>query len=117
MLTKRNSWLRAGTLAVLGLGLAYGAQSFTEKEEVKVERKADFVEWKYEGTSNNHLRLLMPTIILSRIDFLWGPRRQSVVFQRQKTFKSRAPGYECSRGIVNSRSRYSELSIESTTYY
>ncbi|WP_294183621.1 hypothetical protein [uncultured Sphingobacterium sp.] len=53
MLTKRNSWLRAGTLALLGLGLAYGAQSFTEKEEVKVELKADFVEWKYEGTSNN----------------------------------------------------------------
>ena len=39
MLTKSNSWLRAGTLTVLGLGLAYGAQSFTEKEEVKVERK------------------------------------------------------------------------------
>ena len=39
MATKRNSWLRAGTLAVLGLGLAYGAQSFTEKEEVKIEKK------------------------------------------------------------------------------
>ncbi len=39
MLTKRNSWLRAGTLTVLGLGLAYGTQSFTEKEEVKVEPK------------------------------------------------------------------------------
>lgn len=35
MLTKTNSWLRAGALAVLGLGIAYGAQSFTEKEEVK----------------------------------------------------------------------------------
>ncbi len=39
MLTKTNSWLRTGALAVLGLGLAYGAQSFTEKEEVKVEPK------------------------------------------------------------------------------
>lgn len=53
MLTKTNSWLRAGTLAVLGLGLAYGAQSFTEKKEVEVAKKADFVEWEYEGTSNN----------------------------------------------------------------
>ena len=32
MATKRNIWLRAGALAVLGLGLVYGAQSFTEKE-------------------------------------------------------------------------------------
>ncbi len=37
MATKRNSWLRAGVLTVLGLGLAYGAQSFTDKEEVKIE--------------------------------------------------------------------------------
>ncbi|MDM1295294.1 hypothetical protein HX021_13480 [Sphingobacterium sp. N143] len=37
MATKRNSWLRASALALLGLGLAYGTQSFIEKEEVKVE--------------------------------------------------------------------------------
>jgi len=35
MLTKTNSWLRAGALTVLGLGLSYSTQSFTEKEEVK----------------------------------------------------------------------------------
>ena len=49
MLKKRNSWLRTSAFAVLGLGLAYGTQSFTQK----VEKSADFVEWKYEGTSNS----------------------------------------------------------------
>ncbi|MDR0262541.1 MAG: hypothetical protein LBJ04_04880 [Sphingobacterium sp.] len=37
MTYKKNSWLRASALAVLGLGIAYGAQSFTNKEEVKTQ--------------------------------------------------------------------------------
>lgn len=53
MATKRNSWLRAGALAVLGLGLAYGTQSFTEKEEVTSVKKAVDLEWKFEGSSNH----------------------------------------------------------------
>ncbi|MEI2273567.1 hypothetical protein OHD16_15570 [Sphingobacterium sp. ML3W] len=40
MATKRTSWLRTGTLTVLGLGLVYGAQSFTDKEKTRVEKTA-----------------------------------------------------------------------------
>lgn len=35
MISKGKSWLRTSALALLGLGIAYSAQSFTEKEEVK----------------------------------------------------------------------------------
>lgn len=39
MRTAKNSWLRTSTLLLLSLGIAYGAQSFTEKEAVKGENK------------------------------------------------------------------------------
>lgn len=53
MISKGKSWLRTSALALLGMGIAYSAQSFTEKEEVNLVKRADFVEWKYEGTSND----------------------------------------------------------------
>jgi len=57
MLTKGNSWLRTGTLAVLGLGLAYGAQSFTEKEEVKPKSTAKVTAtvWRFTGTNSSEI--------------------------------------------------------------
>lgn len=58
MATIKNNWLRTSTLILLGLVMAFGAQSFTNKEEVKVEKKANLVEWKYNGTSNNQSQSL-----------------------------------------------------------
>ncbi len=57
MLTKTNSWLRAGALTVLGLGLAYGAQSFTEKEEVKPTStsKVNATVWHFKGTNSSQI--------------------------------------------------------------
>lgn len=55
MATIKNNWLRAGVLAILGLGMVYGAQSFTNKEEVKVEEKPltvlDNQTWHYVSGS------------------------------------------------------------------
>lgn len=37
MATSKKGWLRTSVLSLLGLGLAYSAQSFVNKEEVKAE--------------------------------------------------------------------------------
>lgn len=57
MLTKTNSWLSTGALAVLGLGLAYGAQSFSEKEEVKPisTTKVSATVWRFTGTNSSEI--------------------------------------------------------------
>ncbi|WP_286767486.1 MULTISPECIES: hypothetical protein [Sphingobacterium] len=49
----KKSWLRAGTLTLLGLGMIYGAQSFTEKEEAKEEaQKTELVGEKWFHLKN-----------------------------------------------------------------
>ena len=57
MLTKTNSWLRAGALTVLGLGLSYSTQSFTEKEEVKPTSttKVTATVWRFIGTNSSEI--------------------------------------------------------------
>ena len=57
MATIKNNWLRTSTLILLGLVMAFGAQSFNNKEEVKVEKKPAKVvtnqTWYFIGTSSD----------------------------------------------------------------
>lgn len=53
MATLKKSWIRTSTLTLLGLGMIYGAQSFINKEEVKVEtQKATLVGEKWFHLKN-----------------------------------------------------------------
>ncbi|ULT26844.1 hypothetical protein KUH03_08465 [Sphingobacterium sp. E70] len=88
MRTTKNSWLRTSTLLLLSLGIAYGAQSFTEKDAIRVEKRLTSLN----GSMKEHLtiypRLLILTIILplgrQPVEVL---RRQSAEYLPQKIFQ------------------------------
>lgn len=55
MATIKNNWLRTSTLILLGLVMAFGAQSFTNKEEVKPVVKPALLtqQWHFNGSSTD----------------------------------------------------------------